>query len=240
MLLCYVVAVISAIYRSLRYAGSLNIHRTEWSRYLKKASALALCYASFSKGCKRQAWLAGEAAFICCAYDVISDWRRFDEDARGEFDRILTALVSDPAAVKITTSVYERERSGALAHDGLERGAAALRCILKVMHCERARESEWGDLDYLGETLQIVDDVLDYEDDLTNGDTNCLRSANARLYLSQLLNVSDARVAHCFGNSSVIGRVIAAAKTKAEHLVLNSEACRDSPISSSHSSRAAS
>ena len=77
------------------------------------------------------------------------------------------AADADTAPEWLTCSGYELAvNPDGVKRDGLERGAIALRFILKTMGCEAQREVAWGDLDELGELLQIVDDVLDYEDDV--------------------------------------------------------------------------
>jgi hypothetical protein len=42
------------------------------------------------------------------------------------------------------------------------------------MGCEQQREARWGDLTDLGELLQLVDEIFDYEDDSAAGEQNCL------------------------------------------------------------------
>jgi hypothetical protein len=162
-----------------------------------------------------EAWKAGEAAFLSCAYDVATDWRDFDEKARSAFDSILIDL-SQPELRELALTLYDKDLNHQLSGDGLERGAIALRFILKTMGCEKQREATWGDLTDLGELLQIVDDVLDYEDDAAAGDQNCLITKNRTIYLTRLvegLNTENSR--RLFGRSrSVLVLVIARAREK--------------------------
>src|SRR5437762_1454473 len=90
MILSHVVAALSAFIRSLQYAGTLQISRSERVAYTKKCIRLALCYAGFGHAWNfKEAWRAGKAAFLSCAYDVVTDWRQFDKKDRSAFERIL-------------------------------------------------------------------------------------------------------------------------------------------------------
>jgi hypothetical protein len=120
--------------------------------------------------------------------------------------------------------LYDKESKNELANDGLERGAVTLRFIVKMLGCEKEREASWGDLDHLGQLLQIVDDVYDYEDDVSNGEQNCLITENRDEYLRRLLrelNFENTR--RFFGSSpSVLAFAIAQARKKGRRLLSNS------------------
>lgn len=224
--LCQITAVVCAVLRSIEYCRALGIKRSELWRYLRKSTSLALCYAGFARnGCAGECWRAGEAAFLCCAYDVLTDWRSFDSLLFTEFERILRRVAKDRAAVLLAITLYHKEQSHGLANDGLERGAIALRFITKLMGSEAECEAAWGNLDAVGEILQIVDDVLDFEDDLRTGDLNCLTSEARRRHLTLLINgMAMERVKKLFGNRpSVLRSVIQRARTKAEQLLLYME-----------------
>ena len=86
------------------------------------------------------------------------------------------------------------------------------------MGCETQREAMWGDLNDLGQLLQIVDDVFDYEDDAAVGDQNCLGTANRDVYLGRLLEGLNSEKTHrLFGRArSVLIIAIAHARKKAQ------------------------
>lgn len=221
MIFSHIVAALSAFIRSVQYAGVLRISKAERVRYLKKAIRLALCYAGFGTPWNlMEAWKAGEAAFLSCAYDVVTDWRHFDEKARSAFESILTDL-SRSELRELALTLYDKELNNQLLEDGLERGAIALRFILKTMGCETQREASWGDLDDLGQLLQIVDDVFDYEDDTSAGDQNCLRTPKMDVYLGRLLEgLSSDRTHRLFGRArSVLVIAIAHARKKGTKLL---------------------
>ena len=220
MILSHVVAALSAFLRSFQYAGTLQISRAERVAYTKKCIRLALCYAGFATPWNlREAWKAGEAALLSCAYDVATDWRHFDKDARTAFESLLSELSTDELRI-LAIALYDKDLSNQLAADGLQRGAIALEFILKTMGCEKERAARWGNLIELGEMLQIVDDVLDYEDDIAAGDLNCLTTKNRVAYLRHLcraLNQENSQ--RLFGSHSVLVFAIAQARKKATMLL---------------------
>jgi hypothetical protein len=221
MILSHIVAAFSALVHSLRYARALAISRGERVRYTKKSIRLALCYAGFGTPWNlKEAWKAGDAALLSCAYDVVTDWRHFDKEARSAFERVL-ADSSQAELQNLAMTLYDKDSSNQLSTDGLERGAVALEFILKTMECEKQRAATWGDLNKLGELLQIVDDVFDYEDDVAAGDQNCLTTPNRTAYLMQLLeDLSRENSRRLFGPRSVLVSAIAQARKKARILLL--------------------
>lgn len=237
MILSHIVAALSAFVRSVQYAGVLGISRAELVRYVKKSIRLALCYAGFGTPWNvGEAWKAGEAAFLSCAYDVVTDWRHYDEKARSAFERILTHL-SQLELRELALTLYDKELNNQLLEDGLERGAIALRFILKMMGCATQREATWGDLNDLGQLLQIVDDVLDYEDDVATGDQNCLRTVNRDAYLGRLLEgLSSERTHKLFGRApSVLVLAIAHARKKGTKLLAKTSGGRESEFPRNYS-----
>jgi hypothetical protein len=228
MILSHIVAAFSACIHSVRYLEALAISRPEERvRYMKKSIRLALCYAGFATPWNfKEAWKAGEAAFLSCAYDVVTDWRHFDKEARSAFVSILTDL-SQVELQKLAITLYDKDLNNHLSDDGLERGAVALEFVLKTMECEKQRAATWGDLIKLGQLLQIVDDVLDYEDDVASGDQNCLTSANRTTYLTLLLeDLNRENSRRLFGPRSILVSAIAQARKKATRLLLKTGALK--------------
>jgi hypothetical protein len=93
------------------------------------------------------------------------------------------------------------------------------------MGCENEKEASWGDLENLGELLQIVDDVYDYEDDAAAGDQNCLVTTRRDVYLRRLLDdLNSANCRQLFGRApSVLRFAIAQARKKGTELLTSSE-----------------
>ena len=114
MILAHIVAALSAFIRSLQYARVLKISQAERVRYVKKSIRLALCYAGFGIPWNlMEAWKAGEAAFLSCAYDVVTDWRHFDKEARSAFENILTDL-SRPELRELALTLYDKDSQSVL------------------------------------------------------------------------------------------------------------------------------
>jgi len=130
-----------------------------------------------------QAFRAGKSAFLSCAYDVVTDWRGFDLEALNIFKSILLVEAS-PHTTSLALELYKKDAADQLAEDGLERGSIALRFVICTIGSEDFF-TERIDIDYAGRLWQLVDDILDYEDDLQAGDLNCLNSSNRLLYLER-------------------------------------------------------
>jgi hypothetical protein len=215
------VAAAVAFYRSARYVRRLGIQPFEIRRYLGKAISLSLCYSEIiPDGGFRASVGAGTAAFLCCAYDVVTDWRAFDCSSFRCFDDVLHEVVSEQATRALALDLYDRERNRALDEDGLERGPIALRFILALANANPTQESNEFEVIRLGRLLQIVDDVLDYEDDIAHGDLNCLTSPNRARYLRELISdFEPTEVRRAFGGrSSILAGVIEKARLKAARL----------------------
>lgn len=222
MVLSQLVSAFSALIQSVKYGRVLHIQGDEWKRYLKKSTSLGLCYAGLgATGSAREGWRAGKAAFVCCAYDVVTDWRHFDPAARDLLERIMRAMQLKPELQSLAMNLYEKELFNELEEDGLDRGYIALRFTLKMMGCEKACQDVWGDVDEIGRLCQIVDDVLDYEQDIACGDINCLTSVRREDYLKQLITkFGNAETQRLFGNSrSALVIAIERARVKAEGLI---------------------
>jgi hypothetical protein len=221
MILSHIIAALSAAVRSIQYQRVLAISGDHRIKYIKKSVRLGLCYAGFAVPWDPfEAWKAGEAAFLSCAYDVVTDWHAFEGKGRSAFEGILGQL-SGPELQELALTLYDKDSRNTLCESGLERGAIALRFILRTMGCEEQRESKWGDIDELGELLQIVDDVYDYEDDAAAGDQNCLTTANREIYLRRLLDqLSPQKCQQLFGRGpSVLVFAIQQARKKAQKLI---------------------
>src|ERR1041384_7405499 len=109
MILSQSVAAVSAFTLSIRYGHVLGIRGREWNRYLKKSVSLGLCYAGFGSPRQvRQAWKAGEAGFLCSAYDVVTDWRHFDPGARKLFEGIMRAMQLAVGLQSLAMNLYDK------------------------------------------------------------------------------------------------------------------------------------
>lgn len=179
------IAALSAAYWSMRFAKTLSISARELSRYLMKSMNLAACYASLGTGIDvRTAEKAGRAGFLSCAYDVVTDWRAFDVAAGRRFASILQQLAAQESA-ELALVLYDKDRRDCLDNDGLERGQLALQFVCQLMRIDQSFDR--FSCESLGTLLQIVDDVLDLESDVTRGELNCLQNDRRGAHLEALV-----------------------------------------------------
>jgi hypothetical protein len=205
-------ALLRAIQLGLRFRCKLQIRTAELWPYLRKCSNLGLCYGGFvpTTWTIETAFRAGDVAFLCCAYDVATDWRSFSPYHRDVLNEVLKELVPSWAC-EITMDLYEREIAGILRDDGLERGAIAFDFAVGVIGIQSQFTKR--EIAELGVLLQIVDDVLDLESDRANGELNCLLSPRREVYLNRL-NSGIAGLSQRFATSPVMAFVLRRVEAK--------------------------
>lgn len=182
------IATIGTRHLSAKHRGDMDIHTSEWERYWKKSWNLALCYNGFSDSRDPRTYYgAAKAAFLCCAYDVATDWREFDEKYLHRFERLLQ-LYGTKQEQDIAMNLYRTDQAKNLAEDGLERGWAALEFIVSMMGIRSEFEEKDIDIHETGLIFQIVDDVLDVEEDEQTNEDNCLLTPRRDQYLQQIIN----------------------------------------------------
>lgn len=192
-------------------------------RYFIKSTNFALCYIGFSPSKDfYYAFPAGKAAFLCCAYDVITDWRKFNPSYLIKYKAILASIVPTDL-VELSLRLYDAEINNDLQRDGLERGVIALVSVTRLMGVEQTLRDKTN-IEELGILLQIVDDVLDYEHDLKNNELNCLMSNNANKYIGMLIEkANDTEINRLFPYGFLLKYVIRTAREKAEFLMLRDQ-----------------
>jgi len=210
------IAVSNAEFLSLRHKRDLGVTSSEMMRFLKKSAHLALCYSGFAVSHRIEEYIgAGRAAFLCCAYDVITDWRSFDSASGDKFENMLEAY-ADSTLKDLAIQLYEKDRDNSLDDNGLERGSIALRFVTEMMEVRVRLEDKGVDIDATGRLLQLVDDILDLEDDAKAGEANCLLSPRRNSYLQELIT---ADIERHFDPGSVLNLMIEKARRKAERLL---------------------
>lgn len=199
------IAALYAVLLGFRFRRELAISVHELQRYLSKSFNLGLCYGAFVKPPTiRGSVYAGRAAFLCCAYDVVTDWRSFSPYFRERFKRQLQRLVPE-WAVGLTMQLYRSDLEEALQEDGLERGIIAVKLITGVVGSEDSF-SGFG-IRRLGLLLQIVDDVIDFEHDVAHEELNCLATSRGTLHL-RFLKENKQQLLHLFRGDLVMRSVI--------------------------------
>lgn len=214
----YLMAIIYSIGLSIRYQFRLKIKIKECKKYYSKSLNLAICYVGFSPVTKIDRALgAGKAAFYCCAYDVVTDWRYFNPNDLHIFNKILSKLDHDVRTIALKLYSIEKNEKENLKDNGLERGVIALEFISKLMRVEDYIKTNINFYE-LGIIMQIVDDVLDIEEDLKFGEMNCLVSNKRDLYLNRLIDYDVHKFIEIFPKSFVLTKVLIAAQNKARIL----------------------
>lgn len=215
-----VVAVATGLVDNIRYARALQIKPDETRRYFKKTTDLSICYAGFAQDISlTQARGAGHAAFLSCAYDVVSDWGK-PLALRASFERILYSQTSSELA-DMALGLLEHDVKGVLSDDGLERGVVALEFVLQMMRVREIFDRKC-DIRQLGLNLQITDDVLDWEDDIVAGDQNCLTNIELReTYLRRLPdNFGDSTLNTLFPYGKLLTYAVRRVRHKAEDMLV--------------------
>lgn len=213
------VAIARAEQLSFRYRRVLDVSTAELPRYHAKALNLAWCYVGFrTRLSLDQAVGAGSAGFISAAYDVVTDWKEEGEKDWVEVFRSILLQEATGEQVNLAMDLLQRDVSDDLKDDGLERGAIALEFVLDMMGIKQELAKE-VDIYDLGLLLQIVDDVLDYEEDSAAGHTNCLTSNGATFYLQRLrTDLTDGRMDALFPRGHFLRKIVKKARVKASSL----------------------
>lgn len=200
-----------------RHFRTCGIRWGEAGRFATKLFSLGMLYAAFVKpeGTVRRCTAAARAAFLCCAYDVVTDWRSFAVEYRMPFEKVLRRLVPE-WAVRLTMRLYWADCHEVLRDDGLERGCVAVRFIVGVVGSE-AHFAQFG-IDRLGRVLQIVDDILDVESDSRFGELNCLNTPRAAEHIKYLRANLEATL-ELFRTDIMMSSVIARAARKAASIL---------------------
>lgn len=198
-------------------------------RFARKIRNLSLAYGGFATALSHDsAKGAAQTASIFAIYDVLSDWKQYRGDNRAD-ERTSTLsdccneLGFDKELTTMFTELFGRDIGKQLKVDGLERGTVSIRFILKAMGLEKRYLHLLGanGIDRLGEDLQIVDDVLDFEEDQINQDENCLNSApNKQTYLRRcVVDFNPRRLKSICPHPMILGEVMRRARKKAKKML---------------------
>jgi hypothetical protein len=207
----------------IRNQQTFQISFRESKRYWLKAINLAICYQGFAsdRGIG-VSFKAGKAGFFCCAYDVITDWRNFDPLLYQSFEKLAKQYLSTSEA-QLALSLYQVEKQGLLAEDGLTRGTIALEFVTKIIGSESLIR-QTTDFNRFGIVLQIVDDVLDIEDDKRERKMNSLFSKKRNQYLKDLIEFPVEQVKAILPDGSILWAVVTFAQQKARNILSQSPA----------------
>ncbi len=167
------------------YKGEFDIQKHEIQRAVQKAFHLSLLYSDlFSEQFSwKEVYVLSQAGVASTLYDISSDWWKSLSIYRWKLLFALRELGWEEAA-KIGIDLFDKDIEGKLENDGLERGVTTLEYIIASGWTDFLNQMNSSTVHTLGFFLQIVDDILDYEEDIKTDDTNCFRSCNADNYVS--------------------------------------------------------
>jgi hypothetical protein len=149
----------------------------------------------------------------------VTDWRAFDEASFNWFKTLLNHDLPSHVA-EIAFKLYEQDKSGKLQNDGLSRGIIALELVTRLIGSYEFIQSRF-DFKRLGIIMQIVDDVLDYENDRLGGELNCLITSSTyqrNEYIRELLNFDLEKFRQVFPYGTVLYQVIRYSKGKVKSM----------------------
>lgn len=217
-MLCETISVLAALRMASKYRRPMRIDRVELKRYLFKTFNLALCYRGFATSRSiSDSIRCGQAAFYCCAYDVITDWRNFDPDLRVWYEKLLTNNV--PAEIaRLALDLYRDDRENQLERDGLSRGGIAAEFITRLVGNFDEVNSRFS-VEYLGVLFQLVDDVLDIDEDIRDNATNCLLSSSRDDYLKMLIIFDFTTLLRVLPHAHILVLVAKKAQNQAQRLL---------------------
>jgi hypothetical protein len=196
--------------------------------YGVKSCNLAACFLGFSvREDERFYRKSAELGFLASTFDLVSDGLHFDSDAFRTYGNLVRALV-EPEVAEITLGLMERKRQGRLGAQGLERGIESLRIIIKHLGVEEYWQSE-EDLNQVGILCQVVDDVLDFENDIARRELNFIGKLDFKEHLHLLSTWDYKRQFQLSRYPLVLFHVISIAKAKSRRLLIDF-ASRDSTL----------
>lgn len=201
--------------------GIKTLSITDAKRLIRKTDNLTQCYMGFAQNGSDREWQgAAGAAFLCAAYDLLTDWEPYKHNPDNEaiFSTFVTRIAPTELA-SMAIALFQKDREQKLTNDGLERGAVAFRFVIGMMGLE-SHYAKLIDLDRLGLLLQIADDILDYDDDVRNGDTNCLVSPRRNDYLHMMVfEMDDVLIHQLFPHGGILAMVLKQARARAKSMI---------------------
>jgi hypothetical protein len=172
---------------SRAYLSNFDVPAISRFRYITKSGNLATCFLGFSteigeEYCQRSAELGALASI----FDLTSDGLHFDEGAIGRFEALVQEILGSELAA-LCSDILNQKRSGSFELDGLYRGVPTLKIIVRHLRAEEFWPNE-NEIVKAGVLCQIVDDVVDYRDDMARGGLNFLKHENWPTHLKNLMD----------------------------------------------------
>ena len=125
------------------------------------------------------------SAVITAVYDYETDWVPILNPVKSRTFALLNKYVADSHAQKIAHQLFANDLGQRLSADGLERGSVALTFYRALIQSRWMSEYSSSEINTFGRSLQMVDDLLDYEDDQRLGHTNCFLTPDQNRFLKE-------------------------------------------------------
>ena len=140
----------------------------------RKAVSLYLSFLAFTDESRPLSQLdrAMACAVISAVYDYDSD-HEFGNRGGRNFLTVLHQMVDSVPAKALAIRLFEKDTTHSLSAGGLERGSVALHVYRLVIGSAWMQGYSDADIDIFGRRLQMIDDLLDFENDRLAEDMNC-------------------------------------------------------------------
>jgi hypothetical protein len=158
-----------------------------------KAGNLAICFVGFaSEITPKIAVRAAELGTMSSIFDLVSDKLGFEDFAADRYIE-LCDKVFNPKIKDMLVNLLQAKKFKMIPRDGLQRGEVALVVVLEHLGELEKFERSWDPAE-VGELLQIVDDLLDYDVDTKSGHLNFLKGNNAEREMCNLVQFKLSRI----------------------------------------------
>lgn len=190
-----------------------------------------MCFLGFSVGkgeeyCQRSAELGALASL----FDLTSDGLLYDKDAVLQFRNFVHEILG-PELADLSLSVLNQKRTGGFELDGLYRGVPTLKIIIQHLRAEGYWPNE-SEIAKAGILCQIVDDIVDYRDDLADGGLNFLRHKSWRAHVRSLMDWDYEKQFSASKYPLVLFQVVKRAKAVATKFAIQDFECRSDRLPS--------
>jgi hypothetical protein len=156
-------------------------------KHSTKAGNLSICFLGFATKFNAKAvQKSAELGMMSSLFDLVSDGLRYEVSAVEKYLNKCEEIFSQSSS-RILTDLLQAKKKNQIPLDGLKRGEIAL--IVVLDHLGELEEfNKLQSTSEIGELLQIVDDLLDFEEDAKSNHLNFLKGANGEVGLRKLLD----------------------------------------------------
>lgn len=188
-----------------------DITRKDRLRLLAKSIRLYLCFLAFMdrERPREQCRRGMIAAVVTAVYDYETDWVPISDPGQSRTFAFLARYVENAYARQIARELFATDLARQLSADGLERGSVSLTFYHAVIGSRWLGAYCETEINEFGRRLQMVDDLLDYEQDRRLGHTNCFVTDNRDRFLAEVETFVRDDFFRALCERSVVYRVLA-------------------------------